>query len=331
MNVEELNTFRCPKCRSESLELKTPAGANAAVQGTIICLACGAGYAVRNGVPRFVPDDQYAESFGFQWNKFRRTQLDSYTGMPLTANRLFLVTQWPKDMHGVRILEAGSGAGRFTEVLLGTGATVFSFDLSSAVDANQVSNGSSPNLNLFQGSIYDIPMPEQHFDKVVCLGVLQHTPDPERSFASLASHVRPGGELAVDVYSRRWQQLISWKYLLRPITTRMPQQALFRWIENVVRVLLPVSIFLRRIGGKVGGRLMPIVEYSHWGLPYHLNREWSTLDTFDMYSPTHDHPRNKAQVYEWFAKAGFVDVVVEFGPNGIIARGRRPATAGGDA
>ncbi len=325
MNAEELKTFRCPKCRSGSLEMKAPAGAgDAALEGTIICPTCSTGYAVRNGVPRFVPDDQYAQSFGFQWNKFRRTQFDSNTGMPLTANRLFLVTQWPKDMRGVRILEAGSGAGRFTEVLLGTGATVFSFDLSSAVDANQASNGAFPNLNLFQGSIYDIPLPQQHFDKVLCLGVLQHTPDPERSFASLVQYVRPGGELAVDVYARTWLQLLSWKYLLRPLTKRMPQQTLFRWIENAVRVLLPLSIFLRRIGGKVGARLMPILEYSHWGLPYQLNREWSTLDTFDMYSPAHDHPRNKAQVHHWFADAGFVDVVIEFGPNGIIARGRRP-------
>jgi len=327
MNFNELENFRCSACKAGGLELTTVSPhlpGDALTNGTIRCPGCNGTYVLRNGIPRFVPDDQYAGSFGFQWNKFRRTQLDSYTGLPLTADRLFFVTKWQRKLHGERILEAGSGAGRFTEVLLGTGATVFSFDLSSAVDANQVSNGAWPTLNLFQGSIYDIPLPEQHFDKVVCLGVLQHTPDPERAFASLASHVKPGGELAVDVYSRRWQQLVSWKYLLRPFTTRIPQQTLFRMIEIVVSVLLPVSIFLRRIGGKVGGRIMPILEYSHWGLPYKLNREWAILDTFDMYSPAHDHPRNKAQVHEWFARAGFVDVVVEFGPNGIIARGRRP-------
>ena len=327
MNFNELENFRCPACKAGGLELTAVSPQlpdDALMKGTIRCPDCNGTYVLRNAIPRFVPDDQYAGSFGFQWNKFRRTQLDSYTGLPLTADRLFFVTKWQRELHGERILEAGSGAGRFTEVLLGTGATVFSFDLSSAVDANQVSNGAWPNLNLFQGSIYDIPLPEQHFDKVVCLGVLQHTPDPERAFASLASHVKPGGELAVDVYSRRWQQLVSWKYLLRPFTTRIPQKTLFRMIEIVVSVLLPVSIFLRRIGGKVGGRIMPILEYSHWGLPYKLNREWAILDTFDMYSPAHDHPRNKAQVHEWFAGAGFVDVVVEFGPNGIIARGRRP-------
>lgn len=327
MYVAELKTFRCPACKAGALELTKAALATSTervLQGTICCLSCKTNYVLRNGIPRFAPDNQYAESFGFQWNKFRNTQLDSYTGLPLTADRLFHVTQWPKDMHGLRVLEAGSGAGRFTEVLLGTGATLFTFDLSSAVDANMSNNAKSSNLNLFQASIYDIPLPEGHFDKVMCLGVLQHTPDPEHAFASLTRYVRPGGELIVDVYSTRWRSLVAWKYLLRPITKRIPQQTLFRYIERAVDLMLPASVFLRRVGGKFGARLLPIVEYSHLGLPHELNREWALLDTFDMYSPAHDHPRSIAQVKGWFAAANFVDVVVEYGPNGVIGIGRRP-------
>lgn len=323
MQGNNLKHFRCPRCKSDSLVLdaspaQTPTGA-------IVCQGCQTRYPVNSGIPRFVLDDQYAKSFGFQWNRFRRTQLDSHTGLPLSANRLFRVTGWPRDMRGQLVLEAGSGAGRFTEVLIATGATLFSFDLSSAVEANQANNGNATNLNLFQGSIYDIPLPEAYFDKVVCLGVLQHTPDPDRSFACLARHVKPGGELAVDVYARHWPQLVSWKYLLRPITTRLPQRFLFRCVETTVKVLLPLAIALRKIGGRFGARLMPVLEYSHFGLPYELNCEWATLDTFDMYSPMHDHPRSIEQVRAWYETTGFVDIIVEPGPNGVIARGRRPA------
>jgi SAM-dependent methyltransferase len=327
MNVDEIITFRCPTCKAGGLELKdsTPVTFSKRVlQGMIHCPSCKASYVLRNGIPRFVSNSDYAESFGFQWNKFSNTQLDSFTGRPLTADRLFHVTQWPKDMLGLKVLEAGSGAGRFTELLLNTGATLFTFDLSSAVDANMSSNGKASNLNLFQASIYDIPLPDSFFDKVLCLGVLQHTPDPERSFSNLARYVRPGGELAVDVYSAHWRSLIAWKYLLRPITKRISPQTLFRWIERLVHLTLPISVFLRRLGGKFGARLLPIVEYSHLGLPYEINREWSILDTFDMYSPAHDHPRSISQVKQWFEAANFVDVVVEYGPNGVIGRGRRP-------
>jgi SAM-dependent methyltransferase len=324
MLIMKFNQFLCPSCRSGPLVSSGPLLTGAADIGAIQCGSCEAAFPVLNGVPRFVSSDQYAGSFGFQWNKFRETQLDSFVGLPVTAQRLFEVTQWPKRLRGCRILEAGSGAGRFTEVLLRTEAEVFSFDLSTAVDANMANNGRAENLTLFQASIYEIPFPERHFDKVICLGVLQHTPDPELAFANLSRYVRPGGEIVIDVYPRRIRSLIAWKYLLRPITTRLRKDTLFRLVQRAVRLMLPAAVLLRRVGGKFGARILPIVEYSHLGLTRELNREWAILDTFDMYSPTHDHPRSLAQVHRWFEQANFEDVDVRYGPNGVVGRGRRP-------
>jgi 2-polyprenyl-3-methyl-5-hydroxy-6-metoxy-1,4-benzoquinol methylase len=325
MNLSLLNEFRCLKCENARLKLVAEGeGVTAKGGGVMRCRYCSANYAVRSGVPRFVKDDDYAESFGFQWNNFRRTQLDSYTGMSLSSDRLFSVTQWPREMHGQRVLEAGSGAGRFTEVLLKTGAMVFSFDLSSAVDANQANNGTHPELGLFQASIYDVPLEKHSFDKVLCLGVLQHTPDPRKAFLSLVEFVRPGGEIAIDVYARNWRSLLCWKYLLRPVTKRMPKATLFRTVERAVKIFLGPAILARKIGGKVGARIFPILQYSHWGLPPELNRDWAVLDTFDMYSPAHDHPQSLSTVRRWFLSAGLEEVVVGLGPNGVVARGRVP-------
>jgi SAM-dependent methyltransferase len=322
-----LQYYCCPKCRSPNLELTGEVPSDAPGQiasGRLRCWRCRLEFPVVNGIPRFAAEEGYAESFGFQWNKFRKTQLDSHTGLTLSRDRLNLVTTWPHELKDSLVLEAGSGAGRFTEILLETGATVFSFDLSVAVDANSENNGHMPNLNLFQGSIYDIPLPEGIFDKVLCLGVLQHTPDPEGSFRSLVRFLKPGGEIAIDIYARNARSLLCWKYLLRPITTRMARDRLFRWVQYVVKVLLPFAIFLRQVGGRFGARLLPILQYSHWGLPYELNREWAILDTFDMYSPAHDRPRSLADVRRWFAAAGLEGSIVMYGPNGIVARGRRP-------
>jgi 2-polyprenyl-3-methyl-5-hydroxy-6-metoxy-1,4-benzoquinol methylase len=35
---------------------------------------------------------------------------------------------------------------------------------------------------------------EESFDKVVCFGVVHHTPDPENAFMNLAKYVRRSGE-----------------------------------------------------------------------------------------------------------------------------------------
>lgn len=326
MRPKDLDEYRCPTCAKGTFSLmETVESDSEAVQkGRLRCAQCADTFEIREGIPRFVPTDNYASSFGMQWNLHARTQLDSHTGLSISRDRLFRVTGWPERMPGERILEAGSGAGRFTEHLLSTGAEIYSFDYSSAVEANAANHGDRPNLHLFQGNIYHIPFPPGGFDRVLCLGVIQHTPDPEAAFRCLAAQVRPGGELAIDVYARRLSALLHWRFLLRPLTRRMDKARLYRIIERVTPALLPLAVLLRRLFGRAGARLMPIVEFSDLGLSPELHRQWAILDTFDWYSPAYDFPQTLDTVRHWFDTAGFVDVVVENGPNGIIGRGRRP-------
>lgn len=266
----------------------------------------------------------YSDSFGLQWRKHARTQLDSVVGLPISRNRLFSVTGWPERMEGERILEAGSGAGRFTEILLTTGAMIYSFDASEAVDANRSNNGHHKNLHLFRSDINTLSRDIGVFDKVLCLGVLQHTPDPKAAFLGLVKFVKPGGEIVIDVYKKTLTALLSWKYLLRPFTKRIPPNTLYRIVRIAVPILLPFSIFARKIFGSIGARLFPIVEYSTLGLPYAMNKEWAILDTFDMYSPKYDKPQTLKTVQSWFTGAGLIDITVSYGPNGIVGRGKRP-------
>ncbi len=317
MTEEQIRFLRCLSCNDGTLRIEDR-------PSRLTCASCGTAYPVVNGVARFVQREHYAGSFGLQWNVHRKTQLDSYTGLPLSRNRLFQVTRWSEDLRGQTILEAGSGAGRFTEVLVSTGAQVLSFDLSTAVDANYANNGSHSNLLIFQADMSDIPVRPRSVDKVICLGVLQHTPDPAAAFRRLTEHVRPGGELVVDVYAARLRSLISWKYALRPLTKRADKQRLHRIIAAVTPPLVPLSAWLYRLAGRAGSRLLPIVQYDHLGLSAALNREWAVLDTFDMYAPAHDHPQTLQTVRRWYDEAGFVSVNVEYGPNGVVARGRRP-------
>lgn len=319
LDQSALALFVCPKCGGAIADRRNSTGALEA----LACGACHIAFLVVHDIPRFVGSDHYAASFGMQWNRHRRTQLDSQTGLPLSRERVFLTTGWPERLEGQRVLEAGSGAGRFTEVLLTTGAHIYSFDYSTAVDANAANQAAAENLTLFQGDIFHIPLQKDAFDKVLCIGVLQHTPDPERAFKSLATHVRPGGHLVVDLYPKRLTALLSWKYVLRPVTTRMERERLYRLVERSVDAFLPLAGPLRAIAGRAGVRLLPIAEYSHLGLPPAVNREWAVLDTFDMYSPAHDHPQTIDTVKRWYADVGFRDVHVDRGPNGIVGRGRR--------
>ncbi len=107
------------------------------LEGTALVSELGERYDVLDGIPRFVPVDNYASSFGLQWNTYRETQLDSYTGIPLSRSRLERIAGGSMDVfRGKAVLEAGCGAGRFTEIMLQAGAGVFAADISRAVEAN---------------------------------------------------------------------------------------------------------------------------------------------------------------------------------------------------
>ena len=317
--------FFCQKCRKSRLTWQNIVS-NDGSSAKLICASCGAEYPVLDGIPRFVDNDNYSESFGYQWNVHIKTQLDSYTGLPISRDRLYAATGWvdsPLDDDAV-VLEAGSGAGRFTEVLVKSGADIYSFDYSRAVDANKTNNGTAENLTLFQGNIFNIPFDDCTFDHVLCLGVIQHTPDPKAAFYSLASKVKPGGKLYIDVYTRSWYHILHWKYILRPLTKRMNRKKLYNIVATVTPRLVPLSRLLRKLFGRFGSRLVPIVQFSHLGLNEDVNNEWAILDTFDMYSPAHDHPQSLSTIQSWFDDLGFIDTKVWYGDNGVVGRGTKP-------
>src|SRR5262249_37789801 len=231
MREDNVKYFVCPTCRgSLRIEIVGKRERDRIKEASLVCGSNQHRFQVRGCVPRLISTDDIASSFGFEWNKHPRTQFDSVNGMRLSEERFFRQTNWPKDLSGQKILEVGSGAGRFTEIALQTGARIFSIDASRAVDANWDNNGHQPNLTLCQASLYQLPFPQNYFDKVFCFGVLQHTANVSLAFSTIAKFVRPGGELAVDVYNKNyWRNYHTPVYLIRPIAKRITHDKLYRW------------------------------------------------------------------------------------------------------
>ena len=276
--------------------------------------ASGTKFPLIKGAYRLVTSDNYTDNFGFQWNRFVTTQLDKSGDLDLSRKRFFAVTGWDKEnLSGQNILEVGSGAGRFSQIVLDyTNANLYSVDYSKAVEANYKNNGPHQRLKLFQASIYDLPFAGEQFDKVFCFGVLQHTPDVEKSIKCLVDMVKEGGELVVDFYPLHgwWTKLHS-KYLLRPFTKKMTNERLFNKINNNIDRLIKTYQFIEKIGlGNVLNRFVPVCDINGTlpgNLPYSKLRELCVLDTFDMFSPQFDQPQKIKTIKEWFFKYGIED------------------------
>ncbi len=326
MKRELLELLCCPDCRQDLRAAAVEGGGERIESGRLACGGCSREYSVERFVPRFVAAENYASSFGFQWNRFRRTQLDSHTGLPISRQRFFGQTGWtPEELAGRRVLDVGCGAGRFAEVALACGAKVVALDYSSSVDACWANLAYHPDLNVIQGDIYRLPFQPERFDFVYCFGVLQHTPAVREAFLALPQQLRAGGRLAVDVYPRLALNLLWPKYWLRPVTKRMPRRQLFRLVEAMVQYLLPVSVAIGRLP-VVGRKLrfaVPVINYEGvFPLSAEQLREWAVLDTFDMLAPAHDHPQSKAALAAWFEEAGLHEIEV-FRRNVYVGRGSK--------
>lgn len=330
MKKEMLDIIVCPACSTvTTLLLSIHEESKGEIkEGLLGCSSCGSKFPIKNYIPRFVPAENYAKSFGFQWNKHARTQIDKFSGIGMSRDRFFQVTNWPGNLKGQKILEAGCGAGRFTQIAIETEAEVFSFDYSSAIDANFSNNGMQEGFYPFQADIYNIPLKKASFDKIYCFGVLQHCPDPKKAFTSLIPFLKPQGEIAIDIYDLTLRAFVNPKYWLRPLTKHLSPDQLYKLIQKIVPKLFPFKMWITEHipFGKYFAFFIPVAYHKGFlphaeKLTYEQLLEWSILDTFDKFAPKYDKPQRISTIREWFAMAGLKSIEVSYGPNGISGRG----------
>ncbi len=166
MRIELLNVLACLKCEGElSCEPAESRNDGEIVSGTLRCQKCQTTYPIKSGIPRFVSSENYASSFGYQWNLFKAEQIDSINGLRLSHDRFYTETGWSKEfIRGKWILDAGCGAGRFLDVISQAGGEAVGIDISNAVDGARANLAGRKNVHLVQASIYELPFRPGAFD-----------------------------------------------------------------------------------------------------------------------------------------------------------------------
>jgi ubiquinone/menaquinone biosynthesis C-methylase UbiE len=275
------------------------------------CPVCGAEFPVVRDVARFVDQSDYAGSFGFQWARFARVQLDSASRLTRSRDTFVTKTGWTTaELAGERILDAGCGMGRFTEVCCDAGAEVYAVDLSNAVEVAAQNLRDRKGVHFFQADIFRLPFADESFDRVFSIGVLHHTPDTKAAFYRLVRLVRPGGRIAIWVYSTKLRAMLG-SELLRPVTSRLPRGLMLQ----ATKVAIPLYYVHRfPLIGRVSSVLLPT--------SLEANPTWRWLDTFDWYTPRYQWKHSDDEVVGWFKEAGLTDIRVGEFP--VSVSGKRP-------
>jgi SAM-dependent methyltransferase len=142
----------------------------------------------------------------------------------------------------------------------------------------------------------------RQFDVVLCVGVIHHTDDPDRTFANLYAHCRPGGLVVVWTYSLEGNALFRWivEPLRRVGFRHLPPRALRAVSRALTALLYPPVHTLYRVDAL---RFLPYFEYFRNFRRLSFGR--NLLNVFDKLNAPQTRLTSRSKCDEWFSAERF--------------------------
>lgn len=319
MKKSLIRLLRCPKCEKDNLNVEVKDSEDEEILSGSVSCTCGHRWPISRGILRTVASDSYVQSFSFEWQLHRKTQLDNEKSDKSSRVFRYKTGIKPEDFAGKEVLDLGVGTGRYGDVIERAGGKITGIDLSFAVETSMENIGRRSNANIIQGNVFELPFRPESFDLIYSIGVLHHTPDCKKAFLSLIPFLKPGGTIVIWVYDAHvWAPgsiLETSNRLWRSITTRLPSSLLYA----LCICELPLY-FLKKIPGFDQLLHLILPGFVYHAIPktnrHPMIRE-HILDIFDWYSPKYQSKHTYPEVFSWFEEAGLNGIRILPHPVGI--------------
>ena len=208
------------------------------------------------------------EEWRYEWLNFENDDDRSLRG--------WLSPFTPEEMEGLSVLECGCGGGFHTRVFAAHAESVTAVDLNTAELARERLSDLT-NIEFVEADLKQLDLGRQ-FDVVVCIGVIQHTGDPDKVFENLIRHLKPGGKIVIWTYSAEGNALVRFgvEPMRRIFLANRSRRTIHRLAVGITLLLYPFvySIYLLPLF-----RFLPFYEYFQMfrTLPFRYN----ALNVFD--------------------------------------------------
>lgn len=104
------------------------------------------------------------------------------------------------DAPGGKILDIGCGPGVMVESLVERGCEFWGVDPShQMIAAGRTAFRSFPGVHFIEGGAERLDFPDEEFDAVLCMGVLERIADDKSALREMARVLKPGGSLIISV------------------------------------------------------------------------------------------------------------------------------------
>lgn len=317
MNKNFVKLLRCPASGQDlQLEVKSAKPNGCVEEGELFTADRAHTYPIIRGIPRFVSSDKYANSFSKEWAKWANVQYEEQNvNSPMhnhTTNMFNRISQLPDNAIKDKIVvEFGCGGGRFIDVVRKKGGIAIGIDLSTAVEQSGYNFRNDENVLIVQGDILNAPFKDNVFDVGYTIGVLHHTPDPQKGFDELSRVTRQGGEVVCCVYAKGSYYDYQSVYKVRRFINKT--EPVFGNKLALLYSYISAHIFFRlfpRIA-KISTRFHNFiwrVERYHLPVLYLPDAKWRVLDVYDSITPVYASTHSVDEITSWFQKAGFSNI-----------------------
>jgi SAM-dependent methyltransferase len=320
-------------------------------------------HAVTGGVPRLVPGaagspdaaavsgidggDQSAtnRTFSDKWERFTEYGFEAghrefLHGWFAKKFGLASPDDLPAFYAGFKdVLEIGPGSGFNTEFMARhvTGRVV-SVDVSDGASNTTYRNTRDiPNIDVIQGDVNALPLPDDHFDFAIADGVLHHTPDTRRAVEALYAKVRPGGRMFFYVYRRMGAARYFADRHIREAFSPLEPEACYEACAGITELGRELSRLNATITLEHGIPILGIPPGTHdvqrllyynflkcfWNEAF----DWETnnMVNYDWYHPHDAWQHTEEEVAGWLDALGATYAFHPANPNGISALVTKPA------
>jgi arsenite methyltransferase len=288
----------------------------------------GRTYPIRDGIPRFVPLDDQAqtqESFGYKWQKQDAYESEDYLRFierdEVVRWGLEAITEF-YDFFPKRgtVLEVGCGSAHFASLYvphLDPDVEWIGMDLSSAIDiARTRIRPLKERSDFVQGDILQMPFAAESVDHLFARGVLHHTPSTEDAFHSCVRLIKPGGELTFLIYRRLGPIREFTDDHIRAVLSKLAPAEGWKALEPLtklgralheanVRIEVPEAVpYLDLPAGTYD---LHALVYDHILKAYwnpDLDFETNQHNTFDWYHPQFAFHHTEDEIRRWCQAAG---------------------------
>jgi SAM-dependent methyltransferase len=214
-------------------------------------------------------------------------------------------------VQGTTVADFGCGPGRFLDVVRRKGGAAVGIDLSIAVEAARENFACDPGVLIVQGDICNPPFREGVFEGGYAIGVLHHTPDPQKALRALVRTVRPGGWVACVVYPSTGFYAYRSVARFRRLVNRL--RPVFGYRHALAYSYLSAFAFapLFRQAKRVSSlnRLLQHIQENWVVVLDHLpDFRWRVLDTFDAITPLIASTHTGDEVKSWMRAAGCTNI-----------------------